>query len=78
MGVNLPNPRNVAYPAVPEDIVDPKVKEYLKQLVGILERSYSKAFDNTYAIVSTGTDGTFVASGGNTITVSSGIITGLT
>jgi hypothetical protein len=48
--------------------------QYLQDLKTALELQLAKSFDNTYSILSTGTSGTFVSSGGATVTVQSGII----
>lgn len=78
MGLNLPNPRNVFLPVLPQSLRELKdVEKYLQDLKTALELQLAKTFDNTYSIMSTGTTGTFVASGGATITVQSGVITGL-
>jgi hypothetical protein len=79
MALNLPNPRNVFLPELPLSVREVSdIEKYLKDLRAALELQFSKGFDNTYSIVSTGTSGTFTASGGNTITVQSGIITSIT
>ena len=79
MGLNLPNPRNVFLPSLPQSMREIKdVEKYLNDLKTALELQLAKSFDNTYSIVSTGTSGTFVDSAGSTITVVSGIITSLT
>lgn len=77
MGLNLPNPRNVFLPELPPSMRGKPEYQYLKDLKNALELQLSKAFDNTYSIVSTGTSGTFTKSGGGTVTVQSGIITAL-
>jgi hypothetical protein len=78
MALNLPNPRNVFLPVLPLSMRDMKdVEKYLQDLRTALELQFSKQFDNVYSIVSTGTSGTFVASGGATVTVQSGVITSL-
>ena len=78
MALSLPNPRNVFLPELPQSMRGKPEYQYLQDLKTALELAISKAFDNTYSIVSTGTSGTFVDSGSNTITVQSGIITSLT
>lgn len=77
MGLNLPNPRNVFLPELPPSLKGKPEYQYLQDLKTALEKQFSKEFDNVYSIVSTGASGTFVDSGGNTVTVQSGIITGL-
>jgi hypothetical protein len=77
MGLNLPNPRNVFLPEVPASLKGKPEGEYLQSLKTALELQFAKGFDNVYSVVSTGTSGTFVGSGGGTITVQSGIITAL-
>lgn len=77
MGLNLPNPRNVFLPELPPTLKGKPEYQYLQDLKTALEKQFSKEFDNVYSIVSTGASGTFVDSGGNTVTVQSGIITGL-
>lgn len=78
MGLNLPNPRNVFLPELPPSMRGKPEYQYLQDLKGALELQFAKAFDNTYSILSTGTSGTFVGSGGGTVTVQSGIIISLT
>jgi len=76
--IELPNPRNTTFPVVPDTANDVEaIKEYLTRLVNELEDYTRGSFDNVYAIVSTGTSGSFIDSLGNTVTVVSGIITGL-
>ena len=79
MGLTLPNPRSTVFiPVVPDKATDAEaIKTYLKSLTLELERQFGRQFDNVYSIVSTGTSGSFVDSDGNTVTVESGIITGL-
>lgn len=77
MSLELPNPRSVFLPVVPSSVTG-ELKEYLNSLVLAIEQQFSRQFDNTYHIVSTGTSGTFVDSSGNTITVANGIIMNLT
>lgn len=78
MGLNLPNPRNVFLPEVPAALKGKPEGEYLQNLKTALELQFAKGFDNVYSILSTGTSGTFVGSGGETVTVQSGIIISLT
>ena len=78
MGLNLPNPRNVFLPELPLSMRDKPEYQYLRDLKDALELQFSKTFDNTYSILSAGTSGTFVSSGGATITIQNGVITGLT
>jgi hypothetical protein len=77
MGLNLPNPRNVFLPEVPDDLKGKPEGKYLQDLKTTLELQFAKSFDNVYSLVSTGASGSFVDSGGNTVTVQSGIITSL-
>ena len=77
MGLNLPNPRNIFLPDIPTSLKGKPEGDYLQDLKTSLELQFAKGFDNVYSIVSTGTSGSFVDSGGNTITVQSGIITSL-
>jgi len=77
MGLNLPNPRNVFLPELPLSMRGKPEFQYLQDLKTALELQFGKVFDNTYSVVSTGTSGTFVDSGGNTVTVQSGVITNL-
>lgn len=78
MGINLPNPRSVFIPVLPPSFSSlADVYTYIDRLKNALEKEFTKAFDNTYSVVSTGTSGTFVDSNGNTITVVNGIITSL-
>lgn len=76
MALNLPNPRNIFLPEVPASIQDKATIQYLKELRNAIELSFSKSFDNTYSMVSTGASGSFAATGA-TITVESGIITSI-
>ena len=77
MGINLPNARNVFLPELPPSMRGKPEYQYLQDLKTALELQFAKGFDNVYSVVSTGTSGTFVDSGGNTLTVQSGIITSL-
>jgi hypothetical protein len=77
MGLNLPNPRNIFLPEVPASLKGKPEGDYLQNLKTALELQFAKGFDNIYSVVSTGTSGSFVDSGGNTVTVQSGIITSL-
>jgi len=77
MGLNLPNPRNVFLPELPLSMRGKPEFQYLQDLKTALELQFGKVFDNVYSVVSTGTSGTFVDSGGNTVTVQSGVVTSL-
>jgi len=77
MSLELPNGRGAFLPQVPNTIQDKVIREYLIQAISAVEDNLHKQFDNSYYIISTGTTGTFLASGGAAITVTNGIITGL-
>ena len=77
MALNLPNPRAVALPEIPASIKDEALRAYLKDLRTSLELQFGKQFDNAYSILVSGTEGSFLSSGGATITVQNGIVTGL-
>ena len=78
MGINLPGARNVFLPSLPPLLNSiTGVADYLKDLKLSLEKEFSKSFENVYTILSTGTSGTFKDSGGNTVTVTNGIIVSL-
>lgn len=77
MAINLPGPRNVFLPPVPDAIQDKALRDYLIELKRSMEAQLPRQFENAYAIVSTGTSGTFKSSAGDTITISSGIVTGI-
>lgn len=78
MGLSLPNPRNVFLPELPLSMRGKPEYQYLQDLKTSLELQFAKEFDNVYSILSTGASGTFVKSGGGTVTVQSGIIIALT
>lgn len=80
MSIELPNGRNVFITAVPDEVKDAAMKDYLVTVVREVRDMYVKLFDNDDAIrsvINTGTSGTFVDSDSNTVTVADGLITGL-
>jgi len=78
MAINLPGGRNVFLPSLPLSFSDlASVHEYMSDMKIAIEKQLAKSFENVYAIVNTGTTGTFVDSAGNTVTVTNGIITAL-
>lgn len=79
MSIDLPEAGQVFLPEVP-DGVDVGTKNFLEALRKNMIQVTQGLFHNDRNIadvVDSGTSGTFVASGGNTITVTNGIITGL-
>lgn len=77
MSLNFPNPRNVFLPEVPSELKSKPEGKYLQDLKTAIELQMAKSFDNTYSILQAGTSGTFIGSGGGTITVENGVITAL-
>jgi len=78
MGINLPGARNVFLPSLPPSVREvSEIATYLKDFKAAVEKEFSKSFDNTYTILSTGTSGTFKSSAGDTITIVNGIVTAL-
>jgi len=80
MSVDLPNSSTIFIPQIPRHLENAPQAQYLKDLRRSIENVYVKLFDNIDHLRSylhTGTTGTFKASNGDTITVATGIITGL-
>ena len=78
--VDLPSARRTFVPKVPAEIQDEAIRKYLDTLREAIEEVHTKAFDNAdriRAVINTGTSGSFVDSDGNTVTVTTGLITAL-
>lgn len=78
MALTLPRGGAIFLPQLPTEFTDLKqTHKYLQDLITEIELQLREARVNTSFVLDTGTSGTFVDSDGNTVTVQSGIITGL-
>lgn len=80
MTIEMPHARGVFLPRPPSDL-DPKMQEYLRQLITALERQLPGHFDNAYLIaqaLNSGTSGAFTINSGGNIVVTSGVVISVT